>query len=273
MKKLLNLFILLLIIFSADAQSIQVKNIQKVPLTNKAFFPSFGNNQNQLFVTGQNYMGLQLINLKSFETEEISDKMGAGKNPQTNTEGNIAYTTTEFINGKKKVTQHIYKPAKISLTTNKATTEPTTTVKVDREKIIVTNHKKENIISPLGETFYIWASISPDQKKLLFTAVGKGTFITNLDGSNPVELGYLNTPSWLNNNWVIGMNDKDNGEFITASDVIAVNVNNLEKTNLTKSQNSIAIYPKASPEGSRIAFNSPNGEVFIIDIELIHDKQ
>ena len=60
------------------------------------------------------------------------------------------------------------------------------------------------------------------------------------------------------------MNDKDNGEVVTSSSIVAVTLDGTRQT-LTDSS-VIAMYPYASLNGEKIAFTTSNGEAYIINI-------
>ena len=133
---------------------------------------------------------------------------------------------------------------------------------------LFTGEADTSIIAPMGEVYYIWASLSPDQQQLLFTAPGQGTYVSDLDGQIIAELGYINAPTWLNNQWVLGMDDQDDGHQIQSSDVIAVHVPTGTRETLTAATSEIALYPKASDAANRIAFHNLKGEIFTIRIRI-----
>ena len=142
-------------------------------------------------------------------------------------------------------------------------------VGIDGKIIILrTIHGEENNLAPTGDNYYVWASLSPDNKKILFTAVGKGTFVSDLDGNIIAEAGTLNAPVWINNDWVLGMDDKDDGYIVTSSDLFAVHINSGEKTKITKKTDEIALYPKVSPDSNQILFHNLKGEVFTAKIKI-----
>jgi Tol biopolymer transport system component len=95
-----------------------------------------------------------------------------------------------------------------------------------------------------------------------------GTFVCDINGENPVSLKKLNAPTWLNNEWVIGMNDKDDGDQVITSEIIAVTINGKIRQTLTTPFAKIAMYPAASADGKQIAFNSEKGQIYIMNIEL-----
>lgn len=123
------------------------------------------------------------------------------------------------------------------------------------------------VISPQGTTgnSYLWPSVSPDGTRVLYFLASSGCYIANIDGSNPVRLGSLHAPRWYDNNTVVGMYDRDNGHEIYASRLVAVSADGKVKQNLTEDA-SLALFPSIDEAGSKIAYTTPAGELFIINI-------
>ena len=138
---------------------------------------------------------------------------------------------------------------------------------INRGALQVTVNGVTKNISPQGTEgkSYLWPSVSPDGTKVLYYLVGAGAYVCNLDGSNPVSLGFIRAAEWYNNNIVVGMDDKDNGEVVTASKLVATNIKGTVKQDLTQFS-SMAMYPAVAGNGSKLSYVTPNGEMFIINI-------
>lgn len=123
------------------------------------------------------------------------------------------------------------------------------------------------VISPQGTTgnSYMWASVSPDGTRVLYFLASSGCYIANVDGSNPIHLGSIHAPRWYDNNTVVGMYDRDNGHEIYASRLVAVSADGKVKQNLTEDA-SLALFPSINEAGDKIAYTTPAGELFIINI-------
>lgn len=275
MKKILFLTIIATLTTFLDAQSIKVKSIKKVPLKKEAFFPSFGRNSNEVILTGRNYNGLTIYDARTKKETVVSKAQGAGANYEIDKENNLSYRTEEIEKGKRSFQDENFAlaPAKKSFKLFKKPT-PTASkdhieVKIEGKKInLIQDNEQLRTIAPIADSYFLWASVSPDSKRILFTAPGKGTFICDLDGNIQAELGYLNSPEWMNNEWILGMNDKDDGHTIISSDIIAIHAPSGKKANLTEKTDEIAIYPKASPENDKIVFHNPKGEIYILNVKL-----
>ena len=75
----------------------------------------------------------------------------------------------------------------------------------------------------------------------------------------------MRAPKWYNNDIVVGMQDKDNGEIIIASKLVAASVDGKVKQNLTQ-DSSMAMYPSVDKEGNKVAYVTTAGELFVINI-------
>lgn len=120
-------------------------------------------------------------------------------------------------------------------------------------------------IDPQGTGSYLWPSLSPDGSKIAYYAVGYGCYVCNLDGSDAKPLGYIHAPRWLGNDVVIGCQDYDDGTFITASSIVAADLNGNIQT-LTP-DTIIGLNPSASADGRAISFSTPAGELYVISLK------
>ena len=122
------------------------------------------------------------------------------------------------------------------------------------------------VISPNGQdgASYLWPSISPNGTKVCYYLVTKGCYVANIDGSNPVYIGQLRATKWINDLTVVGMNDLDDGSVVTSSKLIAASIDGKVKQELTVGE-SLAMFP--STNGKRIAYSTPMGDLFIINLK------
>lgn len=151
-----------------------------------------------------------------------------------------------------------------SLTDAGKTTE--TVVGIHRGSLIVTVNGKSTAIDPLGRGSYLWPQLSPDGKRIVCYKALRGCFTCNLDGSDVRELGYLHAPVWFGNDIILGMRDIDNGDYITASTVVALSADGSVEQTLTDSS-VIALYPTGSPEAGSISFTDNAGQLYLISLE------
>ncbi len=137
---------------------------------------------------------------------------------------------------------------------------------INRGRLCVTVNGVTNVIAPQGVEgrSYLWPSVSPDGKKVLYFLVGEGTFVCNLDGSNPVAQGVLRAPVWYNNNVIVGMDHHDDGVKTTSSKLLAKRIDG-NTTQVITSASTKAMYP--STGANNISFVTPEGELYVINIK------
>jgi Tol biopolymer transport system component len=300
MKKLLVLFALLGQI--AFAQQIDVVNIKVLKGTESGGFyhPSFSPNGSYLLTTAENYAGLNQHSFATNEVKKLTVDAGAGYDVQvsadentilfkkTEFQNNLRYTSLQQYNLKEKKATQVVKATREKITPAfaqnqvayvkgstllrsgaAATGQILPFINIEDQKMVLYAGAKKTVLTPNGaDASYFWASVSPDQKHIVYKIARGGTYVCTIDGKKPVALGKLNAPKWLNNQWVIGMDDKDDGDFIVSSDIVAATIDGKVRQLLPTPQTPVAMYPAASADGKHIAFNSNEGKVYIVDINI-----
>lgn len=120
-------------------------------------------------------------------------------------------------------------------------------------------------LDPQGRGSYLWASLSPDGKRITYFLVGHGCYVCNLDGSDVRSLGYIHAPAWLGNDAIVGCQDYDNGVYITSSSIVAADLDGTIQT-LTD-ESIIGINPSASADAKVITFSDPTGALYVINLK------
>jgi Tol biopolymer transport system component len=299
MKKPILLFLLIVALSGLSAQQMVVQSISKLSFSESGgyFYPKFSPDAAYLLLTSASYSGLQQFTLADQQLRELSSDPGAGYNVQVSADGTrLLYTKIEMVDrlrynslqslslstGEKRqltapgrdaiapsfsTDKPVYVKSKALQREGVATAELKPVLTIEDRKMVVYSASGRKVLDPVGnDASYIWPSFSPDGKKILFTAAGRGSFVCTADGKNLVSLGRLNAPVWLNQNWVVGMNDRDDGGRVVESTLWAVTTNGKIRQQLPTPDGLIAMYPAVSPDGSKIAFNSDRGEIFMMQV-------
>ncbi len=137
-------------------------------------------------------------------------------------------------------------------------------VGINRGHLELTVDGKTTTLDPQGRGSYLWPSISPDGKKIVYYKAQSGCYVCDLDGSNARNLGYIHAPVWLDNNTIVGCQDYDNGQVLTASKIVASSLDGVMQT-LTQ-DSVIAINPSADMSGKKIVFSTDRGELYVINL-------
>jgi Tol biopolymer transport system component len=141
---------------------------------------------------------------------------------------------------------------------------------VENTKIILIHNGKKVVFDPLTNGSYIWPSLSPDRKKIVAYEVDRGTFVCDLDGKNLTMLGRLDAPSWTRDgNWIVYMNDKDDGHRILSSDLYAITLDGKTSVQLTSTKDVMEMNPMCSQTENKLICNSPTGEIFELTYEVV----
>jgi hypothetical protein len=303
MNKTLLIVFALLLSFGTIAQKVSTSNHRVINTgnTRAAYFPVFNNTGDKLLFSSGTYSGLQLYDLSNQSVTTISTAAGAGYEPifdQTN--NRIFYRFSTFEKGRKFDGMESYDLARgttlpmlsprrelrqvssynngflvaaekqiLKVTFGRTGNEDLYFVTTEDLKMVVINNGRKQYLNPLNmdESRYIWVSLSPDNNKILFTAAGKGTYICDLQGKILHSLNYLNAPVWYDNNFVVGMEDKDDGHVITSSSIQIVNIRTNERTLVSRSGET-AMHPTAAGQGGKIAYHTTEGKIIVADVVI-----
>jgi Tol biopolymer transport system component len=300
MKKLL-----LLILFvgqSVFAQQIEIKSTELVKGTESGgfYYALFSPKGTYLLASSANYAGLKQIMLDTKEVKILTQEPGAGYDVKISAdESAILFKKTEFINNLRYTSLYQYtladnktvkvenavrekltpvfaqnKPAfvkgkSLMKNANVTASEVKPFINIEDRQMALYMGNTKKIITPNGEhESYFWASVSPDGKHIVYTTASQGTFVCGIDGSNVVSMGKLNAPVWLNNRWIVGMDDKDDGNIFISSSLVAATIDGKVRQALSVPSMKIALYPAASPDGKQIAFNTEKGEMYLMNINI-----
>ena len=304
MKKLLLTAVMLYLLQTHTFAQVEIQSIE--PIKGKSgqtySHPSFAPNGEYLLLTAVNFKGLSKYDLSTKALTELTDAENAGYQPQVSDGGKVVvfrdveyknnrrYTSIKqlnlenkkvstldkasreqypfkFVGGKLKIgKKNTIKSKRVA--NDIRTVESSRLIAIEDRDLVLYDNNRRIILNPNGNGSYVWPSISPDEKHIVYTAIHDGcqTFVCNLDGSNPVSLGYLASPAWLGNDWIIGMEDKDDGHIITSSNLKAMKKDASQQQVLTLTDHPRAMYPAASPSADAIAFES-DGEIFLLKVQ------
>ncbi len=297
-----KLFVAVLCMMSVSAVTAQKIKIKKSFLLSeqKGYYPKLSEDGSFVAFSSESYSGLSIYNFSTGAVQEVSREEGAGYDPvfSENNERiyyrNILYESNlrkeglksfDLSDGKQEV---IFKPVR-NLKHPKSLSKGVVALAGDEllksagiqydspvdnyvwsdgVNLYIFRNNKTEILNPVdGANGYVWATVSPDQKMILFTAAAKGTFVCNLNGEIVADLGFLNAPAWYGNDYVVGMQDRDDGSFVTESKIVMKNLKGtVEKVLSTPEQ--IAMYPTASEKAAKISYNTTAGDIWVVELKV-----
>ena len=256
MKKTFFLVAAIVMSIAASAQVFEVVSMQQLPinLNTDVKVAAMSPKGDYMLVTSGSNQGLWRYDFATKQLSVITEAEGAGFNVQVSTDGQeIVYRETKtgsdhlrrsdivrmnMNDAKRSTIAYAQRDSKKMAISNTAMS-----VSIDNQKIILTRHGKEIILTPSGEEqSYIWPSISPDGSKLCYYVAGEGCYVCNIDGSNPKYIAHdCRAAQWYDNNTIVAMADEDDGYFITASAIVVYTLDGRYQE-LTKKE-LVAMYP------------------------------
>ena len=145
-------------------------------------------------------------------------------------------------------------------------------IRVDNENLDLNLYRdgKHIVLKPHGDANYIWSSLSPDKTMILFNTK-YGTGICDLNGKEIINLGQdFDAPVWYGNDYVVGMDDNHDGYYNIESSIMMASVDGSVVERLT-SPEGFGMYPNVDAQSGRIVYNTENGEIRLIQINLTEE--
>ena len=289
------------IAFSGMAQILNVSSIEKVnvPENRDNVVAAISPAGDYLLLTSSSNKGLTKFDLSTQQSTVVTDAPGAGYDVMISDDGqNIVYRENSYTASHLRMVALQSKNLRTGVST--ILVEPTrdlegaaiqnaTAVAVDggrmkihalngatpsvqrpvlsikNRQLMITENGSTRVFSPMGtDHSYLWASVSPDGSKVVYFIASNGAWVCDINGQNSKRLGILRAPQWLGNDVIVGMLDEDDGEFIYASKIIASDLNGNQQ--VLTGDDVVAMYPHVDAAGSKIAFSTPAGEAYIINV-------
>ena len=279
MKKTILLCAACIISMFASAQLLEVVSTRQLPIHSgeELKVAGFSPKGNYLLLTNDVNNGLIRYDLATGATQTISEASGAGWSVKISEDGQCIVYRERYMETDQLMKHNIVKydmsdqkkaiVAKSQRNLNQlvhANGANSVTINEDLHMMLVHNGKNI-VLAPNGTNeAYNWASISPDGQKILYYVSGRGCYTCDLKGSNVQYIAdHCRAPQWYDNNTIIGMHDEDDGKYLTASAIVAYNLQGYKQILVNKEM--MAIYPYAA-EG-QIAFSTAGGEIYLMKVK------
>lgn len=286
----------------AFSQLLDVASVEKVALptgvvVDKAIISPQGD---YLLVSDNVQGGLQTYDLATSELRTVTKANGSSYDPRISADGKtIVYREAQVGNDRlrrlslKSVnmttgeTQTIVSPTRNlqglavdaagvvaidggKMRRSSGASKATPVASIDKGQLMITVNGSTKMLSPNGTTgqSYLWPSVSPDGTRVLYYLATVGAYTCKIDGSDVKFVGKYRAARWYDNNTVVGMKDYyDETDCVTSSKIYAVSFDGSESQLLT-ADDVLAMYPSVNADGSKIAFSTPAGEAYIINVNV-----
>ena len=278
MKKMILLCAICAISMLTNAQLLEVVSTQQLrtPSGEELKVAGFSPKGDYLLLTYDVNNGLIRYDLATGATQTISEASGAGWSVKISEDGQCIVYRERYMDANQLMKHNIVKydmsdqkkaiVAKNQRNLNQLVhANGANSVTINEELQLVLVHNGKNIVlTPNGANeAYNWASISPDGQKILYYVSGKGCYTCDLKGGNVQYIAdHCRAPQWYDNNTIIGMHDEDDGKYLTASAIVAYNLQGQKQILVNKEM--MAIYPYAAK--GQIAFSTASGDVYLMKV-------
>ena len=245
-----------------------------------AYHPVISADGSKVIFSPEDYSGLNLIDFNRREVVEISKERGSGFAAQFSPDGEAVLYRCEGNIGRLRAKNVMSYDVSTDKTTEIAPMNREeksldaylegnrVNVHSDYREIVVTIDGVTSRINPVeGAQSYIWVKLSPDKKRVLFVEPFKGAFVCNIDGKELKSLGKGTFPSWLGNEFVLLTLSEDNGDVITRSQVVAVEVSTGKVTEIT-SADSMTEEATGSIAAGKIVCSGAGGKLIVAEIKI-----
>ena len=278
MRKTIMLVAACVLSMLASAQILEVVSVQELPGASyeDARVAGISPNGDYILMTNGANQGLKRYDIASGVMTKLTDAEGAGFNVQFSRDGKEVVFRERFT-GADKLRYNNIVNANLSANTKQVVAKAQVNndmLVAPGSKVVLTNSECEMYITKNGkkiqiapqgnEVNYIWASLSPNQKKILYYVSEMGCFVCDVDGRNSQFVGWdCRAPQWYNNEIIIAMNDQDDGHFTTKSAILAYTLDG--KVQVLTSPDMIAMYPFAA-EG-KVVFSTLQGKTYLLNVK------
>ena len=300
MKKNLLFGILFFSILSLSSQTITIERTYRLLDEGRTgFYPMFNTAGNFLIFTGDGYAGLNVFDFDNGTIIPVTEELGAGFNPVFTDDGRVFY---RFTVHRDRLRFDGVKSFDLRTHTTREVIEPqrnlralqsvgnSVMVAVDDSRLLRATARRSNVsnlpyvwsdgvnlnmhhngqsqrLNPIGANGYIWVSLSPNGQMILFTALGSGTHVSDLEGNIIASFGHFSAPVWFGNEFIVGMIDEDDGHVITGSSIIMKSLDGRVSQTISP-PNQIAMFPAASGAANRVAYATEDGIIYVVELNI-----
>ena len=257
-----------------------------------AYYPVLSPDGNRLLYTTAQTPGLKLYDFNDDVAVRVSDADGVGHNAFFGADGKVYYVTAERqSNNLIYRTGHAYD---IATRKSEVVLEPQhgavalvratrgaamrakaqsfstqavgTAVYTEGSTVHVIVNGNDRAFSPVESwAGYLWASLSPNGRRVAFFAAGSGIVVMDLEGNVLAQLGRYEMPSWLNDDYIVAQNTKDDGHQFTSSQIMLLKADGSFKHELTR-PTSMAMHPTAA--AGKVVYSTIDGLLHVMKIDI-----
>ena len=266
-------------VVASAVTEVELTRAKELTIDRQAFHPTISPDGATLLYSSTDHTGLISYDLATGRSFTLDESAAAGFAPVFSQKGDkVYYQTASLVDGllnrdvrvvalnSGKVTQ-LSKPSRrsVELRSFGGDTFVCSTV----YSIKVVRDGVETEIKPVADGHsYLWPSLSPDGKHILFNEPFQGLFICDIDGGNLRKIAPKGDfPCWVADDAVVAVTTSDDGYNILSSQLQLFNLESGETLSLTADDVKVAELT-ASPFTGDLVFSTLEGRMFLMNVKL-----
>lgn len=230
-----------------------------------------------LLFSTDSHTGLNAISLTNGKITVVDEGASAGFEPVFSTDGKTVYYRTAEIND--GLMYRDVRSYNLAERKGRRLARPTRDkvqlsdyaggeyAEADYKTIRVVKDGKETRVNPLADSHsYLWASLSPDGTRLIFSEPFQGVFVCNADGTEPHRLLKKGDyPAWAGDNTIIAVISHDDGYQILDSRLVTVDTRTGNTTDITAPD--MLVSEATASYNGKVVFSDINGRMYTLIID------
>ena len=301
--------VLFILLFAGITFAQEVSVVSNRPITSSEqgefYYPQGNIDDSKIIFSSETYKGLWMLDNTNGRIEKLNDYYSAGYEPAFTDGDKIIHRKDDFINNRRFISIYEYniieksetiieenlrdiaqirvvKGDEINYSRNQSLLEIKSysklaktaannlpIVMIENSDLVLYNSGEREVLNPRGDGHYLWASVTPDGSKLLFTFAGQGSFVTDIRGEILGELSSAHYPQWSSNGeWILYMKDYDDGEEVIESDLFISTTDGKKEFKITETKDVHEMYPVWSKSENAVYYNSTAGIIYKIELKF-----
>jgi len=277
MKKLSILLLLAAMMLPLAAQEVEVVSKQRLleGVEGPAYYPLLNTAGDQLLFSTEGG-ALKLHDLANGVTTVVTRDYVAGRDAGFGADGKVYFVTQQV--GEDNLVYRTGQRFDISTRETDVVSpkrhgpmrvmpaEQGSAVWTEGSRVHVTVGGEERVFSPVDSwAGYLWASLSPDGKRVAFFAAGKGIVVIDLRGQMLAMLGNYEMPCWYDNDYLVAQHATDDGHQFTSSQLMLLKADGTWQAELTQPA-SMTMHPTCG--GGKIVYTTIDGLLYEMRINI-----
>ncbi len=288
------IMLLATMLLPAVALEVEVTSLQRLldAVEGPAYYPVLNSTGDRLLFSSANGE-LKLYDFTSNATTSVTRDRVAGNDACFGGDGKIYFVTQEVgedsliyrtgysFDAESKLTEKLTEPIHGAMRVVPATcggivrapglnyvssADIGSTAWTEGDRVYVTVGGENRVFSPVDSwAGYLWASLSPDGKRVAFFAAGKGIVIIDLRGQMLAMLGNYEMPCWYNNDYLVAQNAKYDGRQCTSSQILLLKADGTYQAELTTPD---SMTMQHTCGGGKIVYTTIDGQLYEMQINI-----